>query len=186
MIKAGQISKGDFLLFKNEPYLVSEREFVSPGKGSAFVRLKLKSVKSGLVIRETIKSQEQVEDIVVEDRAAQYLYKDGEGFHFMDSETYEQFTVSGDVLQDKSRYLKEGDVFQIVMYENEPVDVKLPTKMVFNVTRAENAIKGDTVSGTTKTVTLETGLEVRVPIFIKEGEKILVNTDTGDYVERAG
>jgi elongation factor P len=186
MIKAGQLSKGDFILFKNEPYLVSEREFVNPGKGSAFVRLKLKSVRTGLVVRETIKSQEQVEDIIVEDKAAQYLYKDGEGYHFMDSETYDQFTVSGDVLEDKSAYLKEGDVFQVVTFENEPIDVKLPTKMVFEVTRAEKAVRGDTVSGTTKTVTLETGLEVRVPIFIKEGEKILVNTDTGEYVERAG
>ena len=82
MIKAGQLSKGNFIRFKNDPYLVSEREFVNPGKGSAFVRLKLKNVRTGLVIRETIKSQEQVEDIVVEDRTSQYLYKDAEGFHF--------------------------------------------------------------------------------------------------------
>lgn len=184
MVKAGQISKGDFLLFKNEPYLVAEREFVNPGKGSAFVRLKLKNVRTGLVIRETVKSQETLEDISMEDRNSQYLYQDGEGCHFMDGNTYEQFTLEADSVQDVQQYLKEGETYQVVFLEENPVTIRIPLKMAFTVTHAEEAIRGDTVSGTTKTVTLETGLEVRVPIFIKQNEKILVNTETGEYVER--
>ena len=184
MVKAGQLAKGMFVLFKNEPYLVADREFVNPGKGSAFVRLKLKHVKSGLVLRETIKSQETIEDITVEDAETQFLYADDESYHFMDSETYEQFTLPINGLEDRKSYLKEGETFQVVFWEEQPIDIKLPLKMVLAVTEAEEAIKGDTVSGTTKTVTVETGLTVRVPIFIKQGEKILVNTETGEYVER--
>jgi elongation factor P len=184
MMKAGQVSKGVFLLFKNEPYQVTEREFVNPGKGSAFVRLKLKNVKTGLVIRETIKSQESVEDIVVETKDAQFLYQDASDYHFMDSENYEQFTLPIEGLEQRQKFLKEGEIYQVVFWEEKPIDIKLPFKMVFSVTRAEDAVKGDTVSGTTKMVTVETGLDVRVPIFIKKGEKILVNTETGEYVER--
>ena len=184
MVKAGQLAKGMFVLFKNEPYLVADREFVNPGKGSAFVRLKLKHVKSGLVLRETIKSQETIEDITVEDAETQFLYADDESYHFMDSETYEQFTLPINGLEDRKSYLKEGETFQVVFWEEQPIDIKLPLKMVLTVTEAEEAIKGDTVSGTTKTVAVETGLTVRVPIFIKQGEKILVNTETGEYVER--
>jgi elongation factor P len=184
MVKAGQVAKGMFLRFKEEPYLVTEREFVNPGKGSAFVRLRLKNLKTGLVIRETIKSQDSVEDIVVENRDAQYLYEDGENYHFMDTETYEQFTIPVAGLEERKNYLKEGELFQVVDWEGQPIDIKLPLKMVFEVTHAEEAVRGDTVSGTTKLVTVETGLKVKVPIFIKEGEKILVNTETGEYVER--
>ena len=185
MIKAGQISKGMFLLFKDEPYLVSEREFVNPGKGSAFVRLKLKNVKTGLVIRETIKSQESVEDVVVEDLDAQFLYADGDSYHFMSNETYEQIAIPIEGLEERQLYLKEGEVYQLVVWEGTPLDIKLPFKMAFTVTQAEAAVKGDTVSGSTKTVTIETGATVKVPLFIKEGDRILVNTDSGEYVERA-
>jgi elongation factor P len=184
MVKAGQVAKGMFLLFKEEPYLVAEREFVNPGKGSAFVRLKLKNLRTGLVMRETIKSQETVEDIEVESRDAQYLYEDGEQYHFMDTESYEQFTVPLAGLEERKNYLKEGEVFQIVEWEDQPIDIKLPYKMAFAVTHAEEAVRGDTVSGTTKLVTIETGIQIKVPIFIKEGESILVNTETGEYVER--
>lgn len=184
MIKAGQISKGMFLLLKDEPYLVSEREFVNPGKGSAFVRLKLKNVKTGLVIRETIKSQESVEDVVVEDLDAQFLYADGESYHFMSNETYEQIAIPIQGLEERRLYLKEGEVYQLVVWEGTPLDIKLPFKLAFAVTQAETAVKGDTVSGSTKTVTIETGATVKVPLFIKEGDRILVNTDSGEYVER--
>ncbi|HUV07138.1 MAG TPA: elongation factor P [Spirochaetia bacterium] len=184
MIKAGQIAKGMFLLFKDEPYQVSEREFVNPGKGSAFVRLKLKNLRTGLVIRETVKSQDTVEDIVVENRDSQYLYQDSDYYHFMDSETYEQFTLPVAGLEEMKNYLREGDVYQVMVWEEKPIDIKIPLKMILTVTHAENAVRGDTVSGTTKVVTVETGLKVKVPIFIKEGERILVNTEAGEYVER--
>jgi len=185
MIKAGSISKGMFILYKNEPHLIAEREFVNPGKGSAFVRVKLKNLKSGLVIKQTIKSGESVEDIDVIIRNVQYLFADKDNYHFMDSETYEQSTIQIEGLEDKKDFLKEGSNLQIAMWENEPVDIILPFKMSFEVTEAEDGLKGDTVSGATKTITIETGLNVKVPLFIKKGDKILINTETKEYVERA-
>ena len=184
MIKAGAIDKGMCLLVKGEPHSVAEREFVNPGKGSAFVRLKLKNLRTGLVLRETLKSNEQVDEADVFERPAQFLYADDSGYHFMDAESYEQFIIDPDGLEEKGKFLKEGDSYTIVMWESTPIDISIPLKMVFTVTTAPEALRGDTVTGATKSVEVETGLQVRVPIFIKEGEKILVNTESGEYVER--
>jgi elongation factor P len=184
MIRAGEIAKGTFLLIKNEPYEVVEREFVSPGKGSAFVRLKMKNLKTGAVLTQTTKTQESVEDAEVDNKYSQYLYSDDQFFHFMDNKTYEQLEVPKQGLEDKKDFLKEGETYQVVVYENQPINIIIPFKMVFAVTEAHNAIKGDTVSGSTKPVTLETGLIVRVPLFIKQGDKVRINTETKDYVER--
>jgi elongation factor P len=184
MIKAGQISKGMSLRFKGDPCIVMEREFVNPGKGSAFVRLKLKNLISGSVIKETIKSQDQVEDILVEYKEAQYLYSDSESYHFMDNSTFEQYAIPVEGLEERKNYLKEGETYQLIFWEDHPIDIKLPFKIVLSVTNAQHAVKGDTVSNITKSVVTETGLEVKVPIFIKEGDRILVNTETGEYVER--
>ncbi len=184
MIKAGSIDKGMFLLIKDAPHQVTEREFVKPGKGQAFVRVKLKNVRTGLVQKQVIKSHEQVEEITVEEEPAQYLYADDSDFHFMDTETYEQYTVPVASFEDKKSYMKEGQTYEIVMWENTPLDIIVPMKDVYEVTDAEEAVKGDTVTGATKTVRVETGLEVKVPIFIKQGDRILVNTDSGEYVER--
>ena len=169
---------------KNEPYLVSEREFVNPGKGSAFVRLKLKSLKSGQVLRETIKTNDSVEEADVYDKNAQYLYSDSSGYYFMDNESYEQFIVPRQGMEEKQYYLQEGNSYYVTFWEGNPIDIKIPYKIVLTVTEAHEALKGDTVTGATKPVVLETGLTVRVPIFIKQGEKIMINTETNEYVER--
>ena len=184
MIKAGQISKGMFLKIKDNPYLVADREFVNPGKGTAFVRVKLKSLINGAVLKQTIKSQESVEDIIVEEKKAQFLYMDSDNYHFMDGETFEQYEISIESMKQQKNFLKEGEDFQVVFYEDRPIDIKLPYKMVFTITEAEHAEKGDTVTGATKIVTVETGFKVKVPIFIKQGERIMINTETGEYVER--
>ena len=184
MIKAGQIAKGTCLIWKGEPFIVTEREFVNPGKGSAFVRVKLKNLRSGSVLRETMKSNDSVEEADVFDRDAQYLYADEAVYHFMDAETYEQFTVPREGLEDKVFYMKEGETFRVIMWEKIPIDVSVPLKIVLEVIAAEEGVRGDTVTGATKPVKTETGLDVRVPIFIKQGDKILVNTESGDYVER--
>ncbi len=184
MIKAGQIAKGHCLIWKGEPYLVTEREFVNPGKGAAFVRVKLKGLRSGKGLQETIKTNESVEEADVFDRDAQYLYADDSSYHFMDAETYDQFAVPREGLEDRVYYLKEGDTYRIVMWESNPIDVTVPLKMVLEVAEAAEALRGDTVTGATKPVKTETGLEVKVPIFIKQGDKILVNTESGEYVER--
>ncbi len=184
MIKAGALEKGMAILIKGEPFVIVEREFVNPGKGSAFVRAKLKNPTSGQVLRETMKSQDQVEDIVVEDKDCQYLYADGDSYHFMDLETYEQFEIPVKTFPEYQELMKEGETYTLIMWEDRPLDIKLPYKVVYTVTKAEDAVKGDTVTGATKTVEVETGLKVKVPIFIKEGERILVNTETKEYVER--
>ena len=184
MIKAGSISKGVFLLIKETPYQVIEREFVNPGKGSAFVRLKLKNLLTGQVLKQVNKSQETLEDIEVENKKAQYLYADADYYHFMDSQTYEQKAIPKKGLEEKDYFLKEGEEFQLSIWDDKPMDILIPYKMVFTVSEAEHALKGDTVSGATKPVTIETGLTVKVPLFIKKGDKILINTETREYVER--
>lgn len=184
MAKAGSLEKGMAILIKGEPFIVVEREFVKPGKGSAFVKAKLKNPNSGQVLRETMKTQDQIEEILVEDKDFQYLYSDGDNYHFMDIETYEQVEIPVATFPEYQELMKEGDTYTIIMWETRPLDIKLPFKIVYTVTKAEEAVKGDTVTGATKVVEVETGLKVKVPIFIKEGEKILVNTESKEYVER--
>ncbi|MDD2231343.1 MAG: elongation factor P [Sphaerochaetaceae bacterium] len=184
MIKAGQIDKGTALLIKGQPFVCIDREFVNPGKGSAFVRLKLKSPSTGQVLAETMKSQDNAEDITVEDMDFQYQYNDGESFHFMNVDTFDDVPVPMTSFQDYQYIMKEGETYRCTVYNDEILDIQVPSKVVFTVAEAEDAIKGDTVTGATKYVTTETGLKVRVPIFIKQGEKIRINTETKEYLER--
>lgn len=183
-LKAGDIDKGMFLKEKESPYLVVEREFVNPGKGSSFVRLKLKNLVNGSVLKVTHKSQDIMEEIDVIDVNSQYLYKDLESAFFMNSDTYEQYDVPLSVLGDIVYFLIEGESYRVVQWEGDTLDIKLPPKMDLVVTEAEEAVKGDTVQGASKWVIVETGLKVKVPIFIKEGEKIRINVETKEYQER--
>lgn len=184
MIKAGAIEKGMFLLVKDVPHLVAEREFVNPGKGSAFVRLKLKNMKTGSVLKEVRKTQDAVEEVSVEEKDNQYLYNDGSNYAFMDAETFEQTEVPMEGLEDYINFMKEGDTYKLIVWGDTVLDIKLPYKMVFEVTEAEDGVKGDSVNNIFKTVTIETGLVVKVPIFIKQGERVMINTETKEYVER--
>ncbi len=184
MIKAGQIEKGTALLIKGQPFIVVDREFVNPGKGSAFVRVKMKSPSTGQTLSETIKTQDSVEDIMVSDRDCQYLYNDGESFHLMLTDTFEQIEVPMATFVDYEFLMKDGETYRCTFWESQLLDIQIPPKVVFLVAEAEEAVKGDTVQGATKYVTTETGLKVRVPIFIKQGEKIRVNTETKEYLER--
>ena len=184
MIRGGDIAKGTVLLIKNAPYLVTEREFVNPGKGSAFARVKMKNLKDGSVLTQTIKTPDMVEDATVDTVAGQYQYNDGEHYVFMDTVSFETINVPNDLNENLGYYLKEGEEYPILIWEENPIDVKIPQKMVFIVAESENYVKGDTVSGATKPIITETGLTVRVPLFIKQDEKILVNTEYNEYVER--
>lgn len=183
-IKAGQIEKGMFLFEKDAPYLVTEREFVSPGKGSAFARLKLKNLRTGAVLKVTHKSQDICEEIDVFDVSSQYLYNDGESYFFMNNETFDQYDAPATTIGDMKYFLIEGDTYRVVRWGEETLTIKLPPKMDLIVTEAEEAVKGDTVTGATKWVVVETGLKVKVPIFIKQGEKIRISTETKEYQER--
>ena len=184
MIRGGDIAKGTCLLVKGQPYIVVEREFVNPGKGSAFARVKMKSIKDGSVLSQTIATQTEVEDAVVDTHQCQYQYSDLEYYHFMDNETYDQIEVAIRDFDDKKYYLKDGESYDLTIWEDKVIDIKIPYKVVFTVVESENYIKGDTVTGATKPIVTETGLTVRVPLFIKQGERILVNSETNEYVER--
>ncbi|MCQ2595029.1 MAG: elongation factor P [Treponemataceae bacterium] len=185
MIRGGDIAKGTVLLIKNCPYLVVEREFVNPGKGTAFARCKLKNLKDGSVLSQQVfKTPDMVEDATVETITAQYLYSDGDSHVFQNVETFDQINVPTDLNENLQYYLRDDVDYQIVIWEENPIDVKVPQKMIFTVAESENYVKGDTVSGATKPITTETGLTVRVPLFIKQNEKIKVNTETNEYLER--
>ena len=184
MIRGGDITKGTCLLQNGQPYLVVEREFHKPGKGTAIARVKAKSIKDGSVLSLTIPTQQEVEDAHVEYRRSQFQYMDSENYHFMDNETFEQYDVPIAGLEETKLYLKEDENYELIIFEDTVIDIKVPLKMVFEVAEAEHYIKGDTVSGATKPVVTETGLTIRVPLFIKQGEKIRINTETNEYVER--
>ncbi len=184
MIRASDIAKGTFILINNQPHVCVEREYVNPGKGSAFVRLKLKNIKTGRVLAQTNKVQDSLEDVSVEFKEVQFLYADTENYSFMDVKTYDQFTIPVEGEEEKRDFLKDGENYQVVFWGETPIDIKLPTKMVFTVAEAEKAERGDTVSGATKVITCETGLKIKVPLFIKQGDRILVNTETREYQER--
>jgi elongation factor P len=184
MIRGGDIVKGSCLLQKGQPFLVVEREFHNPGKGTAIARVKMKSIKDGSVLTLTIPTQQEVEDATVDVRTCQFQYADTDNYHFMDTESYDQREVPIAGMEDKKFYLKEGDSYELTVWEEAVIDIRIPYKVVFTVAESENYVKGDTVSGATKPITTETGLTVRVPLFIKQGEKVLVNTETNEYVER--
>jgi elongation factor P len=185
-MKAGAIDKGIYVLFRGDPYQVTDREFVKPGKGSAFVRVKLKHARTGQVVREVIKSHETVEEAGVEARDAQYLYLDADHLVFMDVGSYDQFNVPMAIVDEGiTRFMKEGESYQVLMWGDDPLTVQLPLKMKLEVTDAPPAERGDTATGATKPATTETGLTLQVPLFIKPGDRIVINTTTGAYVERA-
>jgi elongation factor P len=184
MIRGGDIVKGSCLLQKGQPYLVIEREFHNPGKGTAIARIKMKSIKDGAVLTLTIPTQQEIDDATVEVHNCQYQYADSDHYHFMDTESFDQHEVPVADMEDKKVYLQENETYELTIWEGKVIDIKIPYKVVFTVAESENYVRGDTVSGATKPVTTETGLTVRVPLFIKQGEKILVNTETNEYVER--
>ena len=161
-------------------------QHVNPGKGSAFVRSKLKALKTGKVVENTFKSDEAVEFLEMDRKKVQYLYGTPTEYTFMDMKNYEQFSIGADVVGEGSKYLKEGIEVSILVDENgAPITLDLPKKVTFKVTEAPPAVKGDTSGNVTKEIVLENGLTARAPMFIKEGDLVIINTDTGEYVERA-
>ena len=184
MIDVNELRRGVTFTMDGELYKVLEYQHHKPGRGKAFIRTTLRNLRTGATIQHTFISGDRVEDIRVERRGVQYLYTDGDLYHFMDTETYDQTALPASVLGDQVRYLKEGMELVLATYEGEPLDVELPTTVALEVVEAEMAVAGDTATGTLKKVMLETGLEVQVPLFIKQGDVIRVDTRTGEYVTR--
>jgi elongation factor P len=181
------IKKGAVIKHQNDLYVVSGFQFVNPGKGAAFTKTKMKSISTGKSIEITYKSGESVETVQVEYVNMQFLYKNGNIYSFMDKNSYETIEVGEDIISEEGKYLKEGLEIIMVMYEGRAVAMELPKKIQYKVVEAPPAVRGDSSSGNvTKEIVCDNGLRVQAPIFIKEGEEILVNTETGDYSGRAG
>lgn len=185
MSSTTNIVKGLAIDFKHGTWLLVDAQFVSPGKGSAFTRAKMKNLKTDQVIEHTFRSGESVELVDVQRQKCQYLYKDGGECHFMDNESYEQFTLAEDAIGDGTKYLIDGTECYALILDGVPVSIQLPPKMDFKVISTPPGVKGDTATGGSKECTIETGAVIKVPLFIKEGETIKVNTDDGSYVSKA-
>jgi elongation factor P len=184
MIDVNDLRKGSTFTMDGELYKVLQYQFHKPGRGNAFIRTTLRNLRSGSTIQHTFASGERVQDIRVERRGVQYLYTDGDLYHFMDTETYDQTALSAAMLDDQALYLKEGIELVLATYEGEPLDVDLPTTVDMKVVEAEAQVAGDSATGTLKKVSLETGLQVQVPLFVEVGDVVRVDTRTGTYVTR--
>jgi elongation factor P len=165
-------------------FQIIEFQHVKPGKGGAFVRSKLRNVRTGAVIEKTFNAGVKVGLAIVERKGMQYLYGDGRDFVFMDLASYEQVHVPADVMGEAARYLTEGGEAQVALHEGVPIAVELPASTVLSVVKADPAVKGDTRQGAMKPATLETGTTVQVPLFVEEGDRVKVDTRTGEYIER--
>lgn len=178
------LKKGTLFVLEGEPYRVIEYGQKVMGRGGSIVNVRIKSLVSGKVLQKTFKGNEQLGNADVTNQNVQYLYNDGNTFYFMNQETFEQFEVSGDLVGDGAGYIKEGDIVQLQFFEGNPINVELPKNVPLEVTYTENAVKGDTSSSITKEATLETGITIQVPAFIKQGDLISVDTASGAYRER--
>lgn len=184
MIKGGNIKKGSYILFKDAPWLVTKTEFVSPGKGSAFIRTKMKSVKTAATQEFTFKSVEPVEELDVSTKEMQFLYVDGDEVFFMDPRTYEQVSIKKELLEEKVGYLIPELTMYILFYNDEAIGVRFPLNVKLKVTYAEDATAGNRVNAPKKPVTVETGIEIYAPLFVKTGDIISIDTETGEYLSR--
>jgi len=183
-ITTASFQKGMFIEFKGEPHQIIGLEFVNPGKGSAFVRSKLKNVRTGRVQEFTYKSGETAVEIPIEIHEMQYLYREMDKYIFMDNRNYEQLSLSNDLLGNFSQFIKEGETYQILVHQGEALGMRFPKKVRLLVTDAEEGAKGNTVMGAKKLVIVETGAQIRVPLFIKKGDLIAIDPESGEYVAR--
>ncbi|KRL01322.1 elongation factor P [Liquorilactobacillus capillatus] len=185
MISVNEFKNGLTIEVNGALWRVVEFQHVKPGKGSAFVRSKLKNLRTGAVQEKTFRAGEKVERAQIDNRKMQYLYADGASYVFMDTTTYEQLELPGERIKSELNYLKENMLVNIIMYGNETLGIELPNTVQLSVSATEPGIKGDTSSGGSKPATLETGLIVQVPFFVNEGDALIINTQDGSYVSRA-
>lgn len=178
------LKKGTLFQWEGEPYRVVEYSQKVMGRGGSIVNVRIKSLINGKVLEKTFKGNEQLDSADVTGQAVQYLYSDGNTFYFMNEANFDQFEVPADLVGDGAGYLKEGDRVQLQFFDGRPISVELPKNVPLIVTYTENAVKGDTSSAITKDATLETGLTIKVPAFIRQGDLISVDTGTGAYRER--
>ncbi|MBI3560219.1 MAG: elongation factor P [Gammaproteobacteria bacterium] len=183
-ISTSEFRAGVKIMLDGDPCTIIENEFVKPGKGQAFSRVKIRNLKTGRMLEKTFKSGDTVEAADVVDTDMQYLYNDGEMWHFMHTESFEQYTAGTNAVGDNAKWLKEQDVCVLTLWNNVPIAVTPPNHVVLKVTRTDPGLRGDTATGGSKPATLETGAIVKVPLFVNEGDVLKVDTRTGEYLGR--
>ncbi len=184
MIDVNELRKGVIFELDGQLFRVIDYSHNKSGRGNATIRIKARNLRSGSNIERTFSSGQSVQDVSLDYHNVSYLYTDGEFYHFMDNDTYEQPAIKGDLLGDSAGYLKEGMECKLTFYNGEALDIELPLTVDLEVTYAEIAVRGDTATGVTKKVTVETGVQVQVPNFVNTGDVIRVDTRTGEYVTR--
>lgn len=184
MISATDLRKGVTFELDGDLYRVMDYQHSYIGRGSANVRTKLRNIRTGRTLERTFSANYRFQDVRLELRQVQFLYRDGDLYYFMDTETYEQPALSVDLLGDRVDYLKDGLVLSISMHESQPLEIELPVTVDLEVIQTDPGVKGDTATGATKRATLETGLNVQVPLFVEQGDIVRVDTRTGEYLTR--
>ncbi len=184
MISTNDIRPGMALQLSDGLFTIVEYQHVKPGKGKAFVRTKLKNAETGQVLDRTFRADENVDQAIIDRSDYQFLYRDDIGFHFMNLSDYGQIAISSDDVGDSDRFLIEGSTVSLAVFNGTPIGVELPASVEMEVTYAEPGAKGDTRTGATKMVKLETGLEVQVPLFIEQGDRLRIDTRTAEYLTR--
>ena len=184
MISTSDFEKGTIIKYENQPWIVFEYKFLKPGKGGAFMQTKIKNLKTNATKEVSFKSTEKFEELDSEKRKAEYIYHNQKEVFFNDLKEKKRFSLSVDIFEDKLKYLKQGIHIDIIYVEDEPISFEIPIKISYLVKESPGSAKGNTASGAMKKVLLENGLEIDVPMFIKEGDNIIINTDRCEYVER--
>ena len=183
-VTTNQFKNGMCIVYSDKMWIIVDFQHVKPGKGGAFVRTKLKELKTGRVVDVTFRAGEKLDDVRIETRRLQYLYGDGAAYHFMDTASYEQFELTADFVGDAAKWLKENDEVQVMYAGDEAIGVEPPMFVELSVTETDPGFKGDTVQGGTKPATLETGAVVQVPMFVETGDSLKIDTRDGSYITR--
>ncbi|MEG3639123.1 elongation factor P [Magnetococcus sp. PR-3] len=185
MLSHTEMKQGKRILVDNQPWIIVKADFVKPGKGQAFTKIKIKNLMDGRVIERTFKSSDSVPKADVMDTDMQYLYNDGEMYHFMNPATYEQVALTEKQVEDCKKWLKENETYEVTLWEERAIAVVPPAFMILEITECEPGVRGDTVTGATKPAVVESGAAIKVPLFVEIGARVKVDTRSGEYMERA-
>jgi elongation factor P len=185
MLSLNEIKIGKVLNINNEPFVVTKTDHHKMGRGGAVLKVKLKNLISGNILDKTYQGNDKADEADTERKKTNYMYKDDTNAYLMDNQTYEQFELSLETVGDKAKFLKDGIDVDVLYFDGQPVSIDIPIKMKFRVTDAPPGVKGNSAGNVTKKVVIETGAEITAPMFINEGDEIVVNTDTEEYAERA-
>ncbi len=185
MYSTSDFRKGLAIIYEGQPYEIVECQHHKPGKGAAIVRTRLRNLLTGIAIDPTFRSGDKVERPDLEERRGQFMYESEGNYHFMDPESFEQYQVTSSVIGDKKHFMMENMDVSMLFYQGRIINIEIPNHVVLAVTQCDPAVRGDTVSGATKPATVSTGFVCQVPLFVNEGDKIRIDTRTGDYIERA-